>query len=259
MKKDKFKFDFAISYAGEDVGLVRDICKLLLDNGAKIYFDRSNKPFLVGKKLSSETTQIYGPLSCFCVPIISKHYVNKYWTKREYVSALKEEETRKSEFILPILLDDVNFDQLAIDKIYIDLRKEGIFDTVDILIAKLSQLPSSKPITGITTWVATFGIHVNDFAASYDRPPNAPYKYYELCDWLENDLIKRLEKSRIKRFALTEASERNGETLSIRVAFRWDPSKEVLDFGDVAWWDVLEIIEYEKVYSNSSNPFNSQD
>jgi len=45
---------------------------------------------------------------------------------------------------------------------------------------------------------------------------------------------------------------RTGETLSIRVAFEWNPGENIFDFGDIGWWEVLEIAKFEDIYPDQS-------
>jgi len=55
-----------------------------------------------------------------------KTYTEKYWPKYEFSTAKQEEKKRRFEFILPIRLDDISFRDLEEDRVYIDLRKEGL-------------------------------------------------------------------------------------------------------------------------------------
>ena len=41
---------------------------------------------------------------------------------------------------------------------------------------------------------------------------------------------------------------RDGETLSVRVGFKLDPDKHPFDFGDIGWWEFLELDEFNKIY-----------
>ena len=111
-----FRFDFAISYAGEEEGIARDLFQLLQDKGAKVFFAKNEKVYLFGKSLTSELDYIFGPYTKFVVPIVSKHYVQKYWTKYEFKTAKKEKRKRGFEFILPIRLDDVGLKGLERDE-----------------------------------------------------------------------------------------------------------------------------------------------
>ena len=136
-----FKFDIAISYAGEEVGIAEDLWQLLQEKDVKVFFAKVQKDYLFGKLLKQELPYIFGPHTKFVVPIISKHYVQKRWPKYEFNLAKKEEHQRPIEVILPIFLDDVNLKGLLKeDKDYIDLRKEGLIKNFDVIIKKLRKL-----------------------------------------------------------------------------------------------------------------------
>ena len=244
-----FRFDFAISYAGEEEGIARDLFQLLQDKGAKVFFAKNEKVYLFGKSLTSELDYIFGPYTKFVIPIVSGNYVQKYWTKYEFNIAKREERKRGFEFVLPIRLDDISLKGLEGDVVYIDVRKEGLLDTAEIIMRKLRDIYPTEEATVPKVWVATFGIIIEDIFENYEFPHSIPRDYAPLCDWLEKDLMNRLSKISIETLRLLEDS-RDGETLSVRVSFKWDPDKYPLDFGDIYWWEVLEIDVFNKVYPN---------
>ena len=241
-----FRFDFAISYAGEEEGIAKDLFHLLQDKGAKVFFAKNEKVYLLGKSLTSELDYIFGPYTKFVIPIVSEHYVQKYWTKYEFNTAKREEGKRGFEFILPIRLDEVSLKGLGGDVVYIDVRKEGLLGTAEIMMTKLRDIYPAEEVTVPKVWVATFGLIVEDIFENYELPPSIPRDYAHLCDWLEKDLMDRLSKTSIEPLRLLEDS-RDGETLSARVGFKWDSDKYPLDFGDIHWWDVLEIDAFNEI------------
>jgi len=244
-----FRFDFAISYAGEEKGIAKDLFQLLQDKGAKVFFAENEKVYLFGKSLTSELDYIFGPYTKFVIPIVSEYYVQKYWTKYEFKTAKREKEKRGFEFILPIRLDNVILEGLEEDVVYIDLRKEGLLDTAEIMMKKLRNIYPTEEVTVPKVWVATFGLIIEDLFENYELPPAAPRDYPQLCDWLEKDLMRRLSHTSIEKIRLLEDS-RDGETLSVRIGFKWDPDKHSLDFGDIYWWEVLEIDTFNRIYPN---------
>jgi hypothetical protein len=259
-----FKFDVAISYAGEEEGLADDLYRLLKQNKIKVFFAKPSKVYLWGKMLTPELKKIYGGIHTkFVIPIISKHYVKKTFTKLELRVAKRKEKYRGSEVILPIILDKVLFRGLEKDRNYIDLRKEGLHSTVDIIIKKLIKRPTypyyCRGDFGISdieifvpiVWVASFGVVIEDLLKGHELPSSVPRDYVNLCDWLEKDLMDRLSKSDIKKYKLSE-DLRTGETLSIRIAFGWNPEEKPFDFGDIGWWEVLEIAKFEDIYPDQS-------
>ena len=242
-----FRFDFAISYAGKEEGIAKDLFHLLQDKGAKVFFAKNEKVYLLGKSLTSELDYIFGPYTKFVIPIVSIHYVQKYWPKYEFNRSKIEQRKRGFEFILPIRLDDVTLEGLEEDVVYIDLRREGLLGTAEIMMTKLRDIYPAEEITVPKVWVATFGLIIEDILENYELPHSAPRDYPHLCDWLENELMDRLSKTSIEALRLLEDA-RNGETLSVRVGFKWDPEKHPLDFGDIGWWELLELAEFNEIY-----------
>jgi len=261
-KRKKFIFDVAISYAGEEVGIADDLYQMLKQKRVdqkrvKVFFAKPSKAYLWGKSLPPALRKIFGGVQTkFVIPIISKHYIEKKYTKLEFREAKKEEKRRRFEVILPIILDSVRLQGLESDRNYIDLRKEGIHSTVNTIIEKIKQPPPYEPYaigafyapimppSAPTHWIATFGVTIEHLLT--ELPSSAPTDYVSLCDWLEKDLMERLYRSSLKQYRFLE-DMRTGETLSIRIGFEWDPEEQPLDFGDIGWWEVLEIAEHEEI------------
>ena len=123
-------------------------------------------------------------------------------------------------------------------------------EVANLLIAKLEDSISAGE-TGPETreWVATFGVLL-DKLKEEELPVNAPVDGPKLYDWLTEDLIDRLGRTSMSRMRTIEDS-RTGETLSIRLGFEWDLSKEALNFGDMGWWELLELAPHEEIFGRS--------
>ena len=134
-----FKHDFALSFAGEDRPIAERIARLLRSYNADVFFDDFYKSDLVGKDLSDYFKKTYGNDTRFVVPFISENYPNKDWANFEFSIARDEAKSRKSEFILPVRLDETKVFGLSDTIGHIPFEKEGISGTVDILIKKLSE------------------------------------------------------------------------------------------------------------------------
>lgn len=242
-----FDFDFAVSYAGEESGLANDLYLMLRAKGAKVFFARHAQSYLLGKTLGSGVEYWFGPATRFVIPIFSSHYGSKQWPMREFSIAKEEELRRKCEVILPIRIDETPITGLEDDRVYIDLRKVGINDVADILMKKLHDNQNNKSANFPTMWFATFGVVIEDLFEKDELPAEAPTEYPQLCDWLTKDLIRRMSESEtISEVTFLEDS-RSGESLSVRVKFKWDPEKSPLDFGIMGLWEVLEVEELERL------------
>lgn len=138
-----FKFDFALSFAGEDRDMVEKIAYKLEEKGIKVFYDKFQKAELWGKDLSDYFKNTYGKSSKYVVIFISKHYEIKEWTNFEFDIARDEEKKRKEEFILPIRFDDTILFGLKSTRAILDYREEGIEEIVKLLCEKL-ELSNDK-------------------------------------------------------------------------------------------------------------------
>ncbi len=93
--------------------------------------------------------------------------------------------------------------------------------------------------------VVTFGLELEAVYknTNTDGIPALPSGY----DWLEKDLIENLSSTLSGAFYYTEASERNGESLSVRLAFN-DLNLAELDLFESEWWKILEISFFDDIY-----------
>ena len=137
--QEGFKYDFALSFAGEDRELVEIIAKELILNDSKIFYDNFSKEELVGKDLSTYFKNTYGKSSKYVVIFISKNYEMKEWTNFEFEIARDEAKLRKEEFILPVRLDNTILHGIKRTIGYINFRSEGIFGTISILLKKINK------------------------------------------------------------------------------------------------------------------------
>ena len=78
MNKD-YKFDVALSFAGEDRGYVENVAEELKVNGIKVHYDRFNQVDAWGKDLAEHFDEIYRKQAKYCVMFISEHYAKKVW------------------------------------------------------------------------------------------------------------------------------------------------------------------------------------
>ncbi len=132
-----FKYDFAISFAGEVREIAEEIANLLMEKKARVYCDRFFEGEMLGKKLSTYFEQKFGIDAKYVIILISTEYPLKDWTNWELSIARDEAKKRKEEFILPIRLDNTKILGIHDDIGFIDLREKSIKETVEILIEKL--------------------------------------------------------------------------------------------------------------------------
>ncbi len=114
-------------------------------------------------------------------------------------------------------------------------------DVVAILNTTSPQREQYEPI------VITFSLNTDEVLRKGSLATGLPTDYPSLCTWLEKDLIKQLSSLLTCSFFYSEASQRTGETLSVRLAF-FQLNFTELDKFTNPWWEILEIQYYSEVY-----------
>ena len=150
MSTRHFKYHAALSFAGENRKFAESLFHSLTGRGFRVFYDADREAHLWGKK-PKEFLKIYGPQSRYVIPIISKYYVDKPWTQYEFDAALKEQQKRRSEFILPIRMDDTPLLGLSEGVIRQDGRKKSSEDIAELFAAKCRRsrgVPISSSLRG---------------------------------------------------------------------------------------------------------------
>ena len=244
-----YTFDFAISFSRECRSEARQLAKFLEDQGAVVFYDRSFSAHLLGKPLDDEFPRVFGRSTRFFVPFVSAAYARRPWPQYEWAIAKLEATRRQDEFILPLRVDDSLLLGLPDTIGYLDLREVKLSKVSDILISKLES-STTKVATRSEKgeWVVTFGVNLEELDG-HGLPPETPLRLPRLYDWLLKDLMKRLAKGSWSVPQIIEDS-RTGETQSVRMTIEWDPSMRALDFGEMAWWELLEFTPYDAMFGD---------
>jgi len=132
-----FEYDIAISFADEDRKIAEHLAEELRNEGVNVFYDKFYKSELWGKELTKYFRDVYGSRSRFAVLLISEHYPVKDWTDFEFSIMRAEAKKRKSEFILPVKLDDTKMLGIHENVGYLDYREERIEGIVNSLLEKL--------------------------------------------------------------------------------------------------------------------------
>ena len=135
--QQKYKYDIAISFAGEDRKIASRLANMLKDRNIKTFFDEFEVAKLWGKNLYDYVSEIYLNDARFCIILISKHYVQKAWTNHERKVAQARAFRENSEYILPLRIDDAELPGMTETIVHLDLRNTSIDKVVDIVIEKL--------------------------------------------------------------------------------------------------------------------------
>ncbi len=101
-----YKYEVAISFAGEDRTFAEAVAKGLRDAGVDVFYDDFYAADLWGEDLSTKLRGVYHDSSQFCIMLISRHYVEKMWTIFERQQAIDRLIKEKGKaYVLPVRLD----------------------------------------------------------------------------------------------------------------------------------------------------------
>jgi hypothetical protein len=132
-----YKYDFGLSFAGEDREYPEKLAQLLKDERVRVFYDREEEADLWGKDLYQGFQQIYGNECRFFIPFVSANYIAKRWPRHELKQAQARDFKSDVEYILPLRLDDTELPGINDTTAYIDLRNRTIEDVVQICLKKL--------------------------------------------------------------------------------------------------------------------------
>ena len=104
--KKQYKYDFVLSFAGEDREIVEEVKRVLEQNHFKAFYDFEEQEVLLGKDLAEYFSKLYQEDGKYCVMFISKYYITKPWTRWERRAAIARAFKSRKEYILPYFLDD---------------------------------------------------------------------------------------------------------------------------------------------------------
>ena len=242
----QYTFDFAISFSADCREVAVKLAELLIEQGARVFYDDFFSAHLLGKRLDREFSWVFGAGTRYFVPIVSRTYIERTWPQFEWSVATREAEKREEEYILPLRIDDSLLVGLPDNVGYLDLRGRCLNEVAELLLDKLGgERVAMSPPQHEQNWVATFGLLIEDLSTE-ELPPEVPSDYARLCDWLSEELLGRLNQIPLSDLRIFEDA-RDGETYSVRITFEWDPSNSQLDFGEMGWWELLELLPYSKL------------
>jgi len=138
ISQKEYRYDVALSFAGEDREYVEEVALLLKRFGVKVFYDKFEESNLWGKNLYSYLNEIYKEKARFTIMFISKHYRDKVWTNHERQSIQERAFRESSEYILPARFDDTEIPGLYSTISYINLVEKQPEEFVNVILKKLN-------------------------------------------------------------------------------------------------------------------------
>jgi hypothetical protein len=136
-RRKRFKFDVALSFAGENRRVVKKLATMLVQAGADVFYDEYKQATLWGKDLYQHLQDIYQNRARYCVVFVSKNYIKKHWAKHELKNAQARAFASHREYILPLRMDSTVLPGLPATVGYLDLKKHDVEEIAVLLLEKL--------------------------------------------------------------------------------------------------------------------------
>jgi hypothetical protein len=77
------KYDFALSFAGEDRQIAEKLRDALQEHEIEVFYDKDEQHHILGQDVELYLAPIYRSEARFVVPLLSKNFPKKIWTKIE--------------------------------------------------------------------------------------------------------------------------------------------------------------------------------
>lgn len=133
------EYDVALSFAGEDREVARQIADALGSRSIAVFYDQYEQATLWGKNLYDHLSDLYENRASFCVILCSISYSQKLWTNKERQSAQARAFREHREYILPLRIDDTAIPGIEDTVAYLRLSDVGIDGVVEAIVEKVRQ------------------------------------------------------------------------------------------------------------------------
>lgn len=173
---ETYKYDVALSFAGEDREYVEQVALLLKKKNVAVFYDYFEEENLWGKNLVSYLEEVYTHKSKYCVIFISQYYAQKEWTSYESAAAMVrmlDNNRKQKEYLLPVKFDETKVPGVLSTIGFVDGKRKSPDELANLIIKKLynRNLQHTEPIsletfknnliTGLSTefppnWVISF-------------------------------------------------------------------------------------------------------
>jgi len=137
VRASKYTYDVAISFAGSQRPLVEEIRDALNARGYTVFYDFDSQHQLWGQNLRVKLADVYANEAEYMLVILSKDYPEKDWPAFELEIGKDAKKKRTQEYMLPLVVEDVNVVGLSKDVGFLDLRSLTVEKVADILAKKI--------------------------------------------------------------------------------------------------------------------------
>lgn len=145
MKTEKFDFDVALSFAGEQRKYVDKVVACLQAKGVNVFYDKNED--LWGKDLYQHLDDVFQNKARFSVVFVSKEYAEKLWPNHELKSIQARAFKQKEDYLLPVRFDDTNIPGIRPTIVYEDARLISPQELCQKILKKLNKPPLTEDIS----------------------------------------------------------------------------------------------------------------
>lgn len=140
MKTEKFEFETALSFAGEQRDYVERVADCLKAHGVKVFYDKYED--LWGKDMYLHLDNVFQNKARLAVVFASKEYAEKLWPSHELKSILARAFGQKEDYMLPVRFDDTDIPGIRPTIAYEDARKVSPEELCQKILKKINKANS---------------------------------------------------------------------------------------------------------------------
>jgi hypothetical protein len=142
------RYDFAVSYASEDLDFAKPLYELLTARGHKGFIDVDAEAELLGKHRPTHLADLFANDTEYVILVLSEAYFAQLRMQVELRGAITTAIRTKSDYLLPVQLDDAEWPTLLRDIVPVDARVKRPEEAARVIAAKLRGAePPPPPLT----------------------------------------------------------------------------------------------------------------
>jgi hypothetical protein len=133
----EYKYDVAISFAGEQRTLAESLATRLDAAGFSVFYDKFEAAELWGRDLTISLGQVYAHEARYCLVLLSNEYTEKAWTNLERQNAISRFMRDRQGYVLCVRIDEIQLPGLPDVIGYVDFEPYGEEGVYRLLLQKL--------------------------------------------------------------------------------------------------------------------------
>lgn len=108
LQSDAFEFDVAVSFAGADRKIAKEISAVIAGAGYRVFYDTDQQHRLLGADLTQYLHDMYYRRSRYAVVVVSADFVRSNWAGNwEWRAVLARMQSQREPYVLPYVIEDV--------------------------------------------------------------------------------------------------------------------------------------------------------